>query len=139
MRLEKAYHAWGADFGTEYTLFDADLAKFADLSKSDFTGREAFIKQSESKPEWRFIKLVISNDDADAMPGDPVLYKNQCVGFISSGGTGFRIGRSIALAYIQNDVNPQATQFSVNILGQLCPATLSQRAFYDPDNERLRS
>ena len=66
-------------------------------------------------------------------------HKNQCVGFISSGGTGFRIGRSRALAYIQNDVNPQATQFSVNILGQLCPATLSQRAFYDPDNERLRS
>ena len=139
MRLEKAYHAWGADFGTEYTLFDANLAKFADLSKSDFTGREAFIKQSESKPEWRFIKLVINNDDADAMSGDPVLYKNQCVGFISSGGTGFRIGSSIALAYIQNDVNTQATQFSVNILGQLCPATLSQRAFYDPDNARLRS
>ena len=29
MRLEKGYHAWGADFGTEYTLFDASLENFA--------------------------------------------------------------------------------------------------------------
>jgi len=139
MRLEKAYHAWGADFGTEYTLFDADLARFADLDKPDFTGREAVLKQSKSKPEWRFIKLIINSDDADALPGDPVLYNDQCVGFISSGGTGFRIGQSIALAYIQNDVNPQATEFNVKILGHSRPATLSQRAFYDPDNERLLS
>ena len=54
MRLEKTYHGWGADFGTEYTMFDAGLEHFIDYHKPDFVGRDAVLRQRESAPEWRF-------------------------------------------------------------------------------------
>jgi len=139
MRLEKAYHAWGADFGTEYTLFDAGLSNFADLNKTDFIGRDAVINQSKNKPDWRFVRLIVDIDDADAMASDPVFFEDQCVGFVSSGGSGFRTGKCIALAYIENAVNEKAEQFEVEVLGRKCKASVSPNAFYDPDNHRLRS
>ena len=36
MRIEKGYHGWGADFGTEYTLFDAGLDRFCQHEKGRF-------------------------------------------------------------------------------------------------------
>ena len=36
MRIEKGYHGWGADFGTEYTPFDAGLERFVAFDKGDF-------------------------------------------------------------------------------------------------------
>ena len=47
MRLEKGYHAWGVDFGTEYTLFDAGLVHFTRLDKVDFVGQSALLGQRE--------------------------------------------------------------------------------------------
>ena len=49
MRIEKGYHGWGADFGTEYTLFNAGLTCFADLHKPDFIGRAAVAQRD---PAW---------------------------------------------------------------------------------------
>ena len=36
MRVEKGYHGWGTDFGTEYALSDAGLEKFANLENRHF-------------------------------------------------------------------------------------------------------
>jgi len=107
-------------------------------SSIDFIGRNAVIEQSKSKPDWRFIRLVVDIEDADAMASDPVFFEEQCVGFVSSGGSGFRTGKSIALAYIQNSVNQKAVLFEVEILGRKYPASVSPQAFYDPDNLLLR-
>jgi dimethylglycine dehydrogenase len=139
MRLEKAYHGWGADFGSEYTLFDAGLEKFIDFEKPEFVGRDAVLQQREQQPDWRFVRLVVDNEDADPMAGDPILHRGECVGYVSSGGTGFRIGQCLALGFINISVDEAATEIEVEILGSAYQASLSRQAFYDPENQRLRS
>ena len=138
MRIEKAYHGWGSDIGTEYTMFDAGLEKFIDYEKPDFVGHEAVLRQREQSPQWHFIRLVIDNKNADPMAGDPILHHGECVGYVSSGGTGFRIGQCLALGYVKTGVDDQATEFEIEILGETCQARLSKQSFYDPDNQRLR-
>jgi len=138
MRLEKAYHAWGADFGSEYTLFDTGLEKFADFEKQDFIGREAVLRQIAQQPEWRFIKLIVESKDADPLPGDPILCQGKLAGYVSSGGTGFRVGKCLALGFVETKFASDIEAYEVEILGEACRARLSEQAFYDPDNLRLR-
>ena len=137
MRIEKAYHGWGADFGCEYSAFDAGLEKFVNFDKADFIGREALLHQQTTVPEWRFVRLVIENSDADPLPGDPILIDDNRVGYVTSGGTGFRIGSSLALGYVNHSADLSASGLAIEILGTACPARYSEKAFYDPKNLRL--
>jgi len=139
MRIEKAYHGWGSDFGTEYTMFDAGLNKFIDLKKPDFIGKKAVVQQKENKPDWRFVRLIVDIDDAEPLPSDPVLLDNECVGYVTSAANGYRINKCIALAYLNNNIAIETTAFEIQILGQSRPATICPGAFYDPENARLKS
>lgn len=139
MRTEKAYHGWGSDFGTEYTMFDAGLEKFVDFDKSVFTGRKAVLRQREARPDWRFVRLVVDSPDADPLPGDPILQGRKTVGYVTSGTTGFRSGQVVALGYITASGSAETSGLEVEVLGQRCAATYCERAIYDPANSRCRS
>ena len=138
MRLEKGWHAWGADIGTEYSLFDAGLDRFVRLDKPDFAGRDAVLRQREVESTWRFTGFVIEGGDADPLPGDPILRAGECVGHVTSGGTGFRLGERLALGYVMNDHFESDREFEIEILGERRRAIASPTPFYDPENVRLR-
>ena len=138
MRLEKAYHGWGTDFGTEYRPIDAGLDRFVALDKGDFIGRDALLAARGSTPGWRFVRLAVDSPDADPLPSDPIVANGDCVGYVSSGGYGFRIERSLALGYVRADADLD-TGLAVEVLGRSCAAELSAGAFYDPGNTRLKS
>ena len=137
MRLEKAYHGWGSDFGTEYTLFDAGLGGFVAADKGDFIGRDAVLEQATRESDWVFVKLIVESPEADPLPSDPILADGVTVGYVSSGGYGFRVDHAIALGYVRRGTDPKAS-YSVEILGQACVAKRVE-GFYDVDNSRLRS
>ncbi len=139
MRLEKSYHAWGADFGSEYTMFDAGLEQFINVEKADFIGRDAVLKQRQQRAEWRFVRLAINNDNADPLAGDPIVQNGHCVGYVTSGGTGFRTDKCIALGYIRSNTDIESAKLDVVILGENRPAQPVEHAFYDPQNSRLRA
>lgn len=59
------------------------------------------------------------------------------VGYVSSGGTGFRIGKRIALGYLIVAAEPGEV-FQIEVLGKPVDATVATTPFYDPENDRLR-
>ena len=138
MRLEKGWHAWGADIGTEYSLFDAGLDRFVRCDKPDFIGRDAVLRQRGAEAAWRFTGFVIENGDADPLAGDPILRAGECVGHVTSGGTGFRLGERLAIGYVMNDHFEPEREFEIEILGERRRAIASPTPFYDPENVRLR-
>lgn len=114
------------------------------LLQPDFIGRRAVLTQQGQQPEWRFIKLLVDSTAADPLSGDPIPLDGECVGYVTSGGSGFRTGQCLALGYISltgniSGTNDPASGFAIEILGEARPATVVQHAFYDPDNRRLRS
>ena len=63
----------------------------------------------------------------------------EAVGLVTSGGYGYRLNRSIALAYVRTDLTAPGTELEVEILGQRCRAVVAREPLYDPDNLRLRA
>ena len=139
LRLEKCYRSWKADLTTEYTPFMASLDRFVKLDKpGGFIGVEALRREAVAGPKERFVPLIVDTQDADAAAVSIVYHRDSVVGLVTSGGFGYRLNQSIALAYVRTDLAVAGTQLSVEILGRRCRAVVGQEPLYDPQNLRLR-
>ena len=138
MRIEKGYHGWGSDFGTEYTLFDAGLSRFANVTKGDFIGRSEVIAQAETAPDWCFVGLGISEDGPEPLPSDPIIKGNQCIGYVTSSSMGYRTGKICALGYVHAGSLDMGEECFVRVLGQDRRALRQSPHVYDPENKKLK-
>jgi dimethylglycine dehydrogenase len=140
LRLEKCYRSWKADLVSDYTPLAASLGRFVSLDKAaDFIGREALRAERAAGPRERFVPLLIEASDADAAPVCIVYRGGSVVGIVTSGGYGYRLNRSIALAYVRADVAQPGTELEVEILGERRRAVVAREPLYDPDNLRPRA
>lgn len=139
LRLEKGYRSWKADLTTEYTPFMASLDRFVKLDKpGGFLGCEALQREAAAGPKERFVPLLVEAGDADAPAVSIVYHQNQVVGLVTSGGFGYRMQKSIALAYVRTDLAKPGQILEVEILGKRCKAVVTSEPLFDPHNERLR-
>jgi dimethylglycine dehydrogenase len=139
LRLEKCYRSWKADLTTEYSPLAASLDRFVQLDKAaSFVGREALRREAAAGPRERFVPLLVEAGDADAAPVSMVFRGNERVGLVTSGGYGYRLNRSIALAYVQAELAVPGTRLEVEVLGERRPAVVGREPLYDPENSRLR-
>ena len=140
LRLEKCYRSWKADLTTEYSPLAASLGRFVELDKAaPFIGREALRREATEGPCQRFVPLLVESGDADAAPVSIVFRAAERVGLVTSGGYGYRLNRSIALAYVRADLALPGTPLEVEILGERRPAVVGREPLYDAENARLRS
>jgi len=140
LRLEKCYRSWKADLTTEYTPLMASLDRFVRLDKAAaFIGREALRREAAVGPRERLVPLLVEARDADAAAVSIVYRDSQVVGLVTSGGYGYRLNRSIALAYVRTDLAAEGTELEVEILGERCRARVGREPLYDPYNLRLRA
>ncbi len=139
LRLEKSYGSWKQDLTTEFSPFAAGLDRFVDLEKPQFPGREALILERAKGPRDRLVTLLVDAATADAPAMASVFKGVERVGVVTSGGFGHRIASSIALAYVRQPFARPGEQLTVDIYGERCPAIVSQRSPYDPQNMRIRA
>ncbi|WP_306115638.1 MULTISPECIES: FAD-dependent oxidoreductase [unclassified Roseovarius] len=139
MRIEKGYHGWGADFGTEYTLFDAGLAKFANLSKGTFTGRDAALRQADVPTDWTFIGLEVIDPGPEPLPSDPIVRDGRTIGYLTSVSMGYRTGKLLALGYVESGALAMGDTCCVQAFGVMRAARRHAPQVYDPANEKLRA
>ena len=138
MRLEKAYRLWGLDLASDFTALEAGMDRWVRFDKTDFIGRDALLAVAQNGgPRRRLACLVVDADGADAHGFEPVREGDRIVGFVTSGGYGFRVDRSIALGYLPTECCGPGTRLTVEILGSRRPATVVQAPLYDPANELL--
>ncbi len=138
MRLEKGYHAWGADFGIEYTPFDCGLDRFVSRKKGGFVGHDAFLAQSAMPRRYHFTGFVLDGHGPDPLTSDPICMNGTPVGYVSSAGTGYRTGKRIALGYLSSKAHP-GDDFEIEVLGNPERATVVTLPIYDPENLRQKS
>ena len=138
MRIEKGYHGWGADIGTEYTLFDAGLSRFANMSKVDFTGRAALEKQAKNPADWTFVGLEIEPSGPEPLPSDPILKDQAVIGYITSCNAGYRMNKRVALGYVKTGTLAMDEDCHVQCFGKTRRARRHSPHQYDPDNARLK-
>jgi dimethylglycine dehydrogenase len=139
MRIEKGYHGWGADFGTEYTLFDAGLARFADMTKGEFVGRDAVAAQAGRAPDWEWVGLEITEPSPDPLASDPILKDGGWIGHVTSASHGYRTGKHLVLGYVKAGTLALGEACSLRVLGRDVAAVRHRPHVYDPDNRRMKS
>ncbi len=140
LRLEKCYRAWKGDLTTEYTPSMASLDRFVKLDKpGGFIGQDAVRREATAGPVERFVPLLVDAGDADAAAVSIVYDGDKMVGLVTSGGYGYRMRQSIALAYVRTDLAVPGTVLEVEILGERRRAVVGKEPLYDPDNARLRA
>ena len=137
LRLEKSFGNWAREYRPSYTPTEAGLDRVIDFDK-DGVGVAAARAARDSGPVRRLVTLVVEAADADAIGDEPIWHDGKVVGWITSGGYGHCVGRSIALGYVPAALAQAATGFEVEILGERRPASLVARALYDPAGERMR-
>jgi dimethylglycine dehydrogenase len=138
MRLEKNYPAWKHELHTEYTVLEAGLDRFVDLSKS-FQGRQAIVAQREAGDRRRLVAFEVDNDEAAAHTGDPIWSGDQLVGVVTSGAYGHTMEVNIAMGYIDPTHSEPGTELEIDIIGARSPAVVRASPMFDPEHRRPRA
>jgi dimethylglycine dehydrogenase len=129
----------GRELSIEYAGFESALERFIDLKKGDFLGREALLAWRDKAFANRLVTLEMQGIlDADARGSEPVMRDGAPVGRTTSGGYGWRTGKSLALAMVQPEHAQLGTQLQVQVLGETRSATVIGDSPFDPENSRLR-
>ncbi len=139
LRLEKSFGTWAREFRPIYGPYEAGLGRFIHLDKPDFVGRAAAAAEQASGGVRRLITLDVDAKDADAIGDEPIWHGDRVVGWVTSGGFGHSVGKSIALGYVENAVATETAGFAVELIGEWRPALRSVEALFDPRGLRMRA
>ena len=136
LRLEKGYVVWGADVTSETDPHSAGLG-FAVRDDKEFLGRDALPGKEGSR--HRLVTLVLDDNRSVAFGNEPVRTTGGVVvGRVSSGGLGYYLDASIALAWVPSTV-AAGERLTVEVFGRQIAATVTDQPLHDPAGERLRA
>lgn len=138
LRLEKGYRSWGTDMTTEYNPYEAGLGfAIAKKKEEDFVGKAALQKLSEEPVSQHLRCLVIDTPNDVVLGKEPVYSGDQVVGYVTSAGFAYTIGRPIAYSYLPAAFDLGDT-VQIEYFGKRINATVTADPIYDPQMKRLR-
>ena len=108
--------------------------------KGDFIGREAALIESKGPPpERELVTLEIDATDADATGYEPVWRSGALVGFVTSGGYGHTLDKSLAMALVAPEAAEIGSELAVHIVGAERKARVIAPSPYDPAGKAMRA
>jgi dimethylglycine dehydrogenase len=139
LRLEKSFGIWSAEFTQGYTSAATGMDRWIAWDKPEFIGREAAIAERDGTgPAQKLVTLEIEAGDADASGFEPVWAGNKLAGFVTSGGYGHCVQRSLAMAMVDADLTAEGTELAVHVVGVKRAAKIIAASPYDPKGAVMR-
>ena len=140
MGMEKSFGVWSREFTPDYTPRMCGMDRWIDYGKVDFVGREAALADREAVPEHRLVALEIDAGEADAWGYEPIWQGENYAGYVTSGAYGHRVGKSLALGYVQTPcLETLDSELSVHLVDGRRPARLLPEPPYDPSASKMRA
>ena len=138
LRLEKSFGIWSAEFTQGYTPGQTGMDRWIDWEK-DFIGRSSAIAERVGNgPEQKLVTLEIDAKDADATGFEPIWVDGKVVGFVTSGGYGHTLGKSMAMGMIDSEHSGVGTELSIHIVGSERSASVIASSPYDPAGKAMK-
>ena len=139
MRFEKSYRMVGTELSIEYSAFESSMDRFIQTDKENFLGKESLLAWQKKNNQSRLVTLEVDEiKDADVLGNNAVTIEGQLIGRATGGNFGYRVNKSLALAMLDIEKAEVGTRCSIDILGEIHPATVISDSPFDPKNERLR-
>ncbi len=140
MRIEKSYRLIPRELSIEYAALESGLDRFVKLNKERFIGRDALVAWQQRGFSHAMVTLEVHGvSDTDARGSEPIYKDGSLVGRATSGGFGWRLGKSLALGMVRPALAQIGTELEISILGKRHKASVIIESPFDPENERLRS
>ena len=143
LRLEKGYRAWGSDIGPDHTPDEAGLGWAVKLKKNnDFKGRAAAEKQRREGVRKILAGFTAAPDVV--LSGRETIYRNgERVGWLSSGGYGYTIEKSIGYGYVRSS-DPidagyvMAGEYELEVATERVACEVHLAPLHDPEMTRIK-
>ena len=143
-RLEKGYRAWGSDIGADHTPLEAGLRWAVKLRTNvPFKGRAAIEAQASTGVHKMLAAFTV--DPSIVLLGRETIYRDgERVGWLTSGGFGYTINRSIGYGYVRNAAGVtaeyvKAGTYELEVATERVLAAVSLRPLYDPGMARIKT
>ncbi|PAQ08652.1 GcvT family protein [Mesorhizobium temperatum] len=145
LRLEKGYRAWGSDITPNDTPQEAGLGWAVKLRKNtDFLGRRALEEISGAALKKRFAGFTVDDCEIVLLGRETILRNNEPVGYLTSGGYGYTVGKNIGYGYVRNadgvsDDFLTSGDYELVVAMERTPAKIHLEPLYDPAGARIRA
>lgn len=145
LRLEKGYRAWGSDITPNDTPQEAGLGWAVKLRKNtDFLGRRALEEIGGAALKKRFAGFTVDDCEIVLLGRETILRNSEPVGYLTSGGYGYTVGKNIGYGYVRNadgvsDDFLTCGDYELVVAMQRTPAKIHLEPLYDPAGERIRA
>jgi sarcosine dehydrogenase len=144
-RLEKFYRAWAADIGPDRTPIEAGLGWAVKMKKNvAFRGRAAIERQIASGVE-RMLACFVPDDPDVVLLGRETIYRDgKRVGWLSSGGFGYTIGKPIGYGYVADPAGVTeefvlSGSYELDVAMRRVPCSVAMKPLYDPQMLRVKA
>ena len=144
MRLEKGYRAWSSDIGPDHTPDEAGLGWAVKMKKNaTFKGRDAVAAQRANGVKKLMTTFTTAPDVI--LSGRETIYRDgKRVGWLTSGGFGHTIGKSIGLGYVRNTEGLTAEyvlsgSYELDVATVRVPCEVTLSALFDPKMDRVKA
>jgi 4-methylaminobutanoate oxidase (formaldehyde-forming) len=139
LRLEKGYRYWSADITPDYTPFEAGLGFAVALDKpADFIGKQALIEAKARGLTQKLCCLTLADPNTITFGSEPIRHDGNVVGWVTSGGYGYSVGKSIAYGYLPIELAGAGTELTVECFGVEIEAVVEREPLWDAKGERVR-
>jgi 4-methylaminobutanoate oxidase (formaldehyde-forming) len=145
LRLEKGYRAWGSDITPNDTPQEAGLGWAVKLRKNtDFVGRRALEKVVGAPLKKRFAGFTVDNPEIVLLGRETILRNGEPVGYLTSGGYGYTLGKNIGYGYVRNgdgvsDDFLAAGDYELVVAMERTPARIHLEPMFDPTAGRVKA
>jgi 4-methylaminobutanoate oxidase (formaldehyde-forming) len=145
LRLEKGYRAWSSDITPNDTPFEAGLGWAVKMrSSTPFLGRNALAAVAGQPLTKRLAGFTIADPEAVLVGRETILRNGQPVGYLTSGGFGYTLQRSIGYGYVRNAQGVSddfliSGRYELLVASETYPAEIGLSPFYDPSGERVKA
>jgi dimethylglycine dehydrogenase len=141
LRLEKNFPTWYRELRPIYGGFEGGMERFIALDKNDFVGRDAAVQEKAEGGKLRRVAMVVDAGDADVLGDEPISHGGKVIGWVTSGGYGHYVDKSLAQGYVPAALAGDTAQgaFEIEIIGEQRKATIITEPLFDPTGAKMRS
>ncbi|MCM2398232.1 FAD-dependent oxidoreductase [Rhizobium sp. S95] len=144
LRLEKGYRAWGSDITPNDTPLEAGLGFAVKLKRNaDFLGRSA-LEAVAGEPLKKRLMGFTAGSDVVLLGRETILRNGEPVGYLTSGGYGYTLGKAIGYGYVRNsegvsDDYLTSGSYELVVAMEKVPAEIHLGPMFDPGMERIKA
>jgi sarcosine dehydrogenase len=145
LRLEKGYRAWSSDITPNDTPFEAGLGWAVKMrTNAPFLGRSALEAMAGKPLAKRLAGFSVAAPEAVLVGRETILRNGQPVGYLTSGGFGYTLQRSIGYGYVRHAEGVSndfllSGRYEIVVASEVFPAEIGLSPFYDPSGGRVRA